>query len=71
MESLQLVSCLWFIGLIGLDIELPKIKVSSRLNHVRFVAPPSSPLDTPRCPRGSQRSSVRYKLFPKNEQFTL
>ena len=26
MESLQLVSCLWFIGLIGLDIELPKIK---------------------------------------------
>jgi hypothetical protein len=27
MESLQLVSCLWFIGLIGLDIELPKINV--------------------------------------------
>ena len=27
MESLQLVSCLWFIGLIGLDIELAKIKV--------------------------------------------
>ena len=26
MESLQLVSCLWYIGLIGLDIELPKIK---------------------------------------------
>ena len=27
MEIVQLVSCLWFIGLIGLDIELPKIKV--------------------------------------------
>jgi hypothetical protein len=55
MEIVQLVSCLWFIGLIGLDIELPKIKVLSRPNHVRSALP-SSPLDTPRCPRGSQRS---------------
>jgi hypothetical protein len=43
MECLQLVSCLWFIGLIGLDIELPKIK-SDLDKHVRFAAPPPSPL---------------------------
>jgi len=29
MESLQLVSCLWSIGLIGLDTELPKINLIS------------------------------------------
>ena len=44
MESLQLVSCLWSIGLIGLDTELPKINLYLNLNHVRSVAPPSSPL---------------------------
>ena len=29
MESLQLVSCLWSIGVIGLDTELPKINLIS------------------------------------------
>jgi hypothetical protein len=57
------VVCLWFIGLIGLDIELPKIKVSSQPNHVCFVASPSSPLDTPRCPRESQHCWI-WTLFP-------
>jgi hypothetical protein len=39
MESLQLVSCLWSIGLIGLDIKLQKIK--SYLNETCALRSPS------------------------------
>ena len=39
MESLQIVGCLWSIGLIGLDIKLPKIK--SYLNRTCALQCPS------------------------------
>jgi len=53
MESLQLVGCLWSIGLIGLDIKLPKIK--SYLNKtcaLQCSSPVSSSihLDAPGVP---------------------
>jgi len=43
MESLQFVGCSWFIGLIGLVSDSPRIK-SSQPNYVRSLAPPLSPL---------------------------
>jgi hypothetical protein len=43
MESLQFVGCSWFIGLIGLVSDSPRIN-SSQLNYVRSHAPPLSPL---------------------------
>jgi hypothetical protein len=53
MESLQLVSCLWSIGLIGLDIKLPKIQ--SYLNKTCALQCPSpvsssTHLDAPGVP---------------------
>jgi hypothetical protein len=51
MESLQLVSCLWSIGLIGLDTELPKINLIStkRCTSARNVSS-SIHLDAPGVP---------------------
>ena len=41
IESPRFVSCSWFIGLIGLDTELPKIKII--LNQYTRANPHSSP----------------------------
>jgi hypothetical protein len=43
MESLQFVGCSWFIGLIGLVSDSPRIN-SSQPNYVRSHAPLLSPL---------------------------
>ena len=53
MESLQLVSCLWSIGLIGLDTELPKINLISTKRCTSARNPPVSSsihLDAPGVP---------------------
>ena len=67
MESLQLVGCLWSIGLIGLDIELPKIK--SYLDRTMCDPQPLPRLlqHTPRCPRGSQRSSIYLQVAVRRD----
>ena len=44
MESLQFVGCSWFIGLIGLVSDSPKINLP-KLKHVCDPAPPLSLLD--------------------------
>ena len=44
MESLQFVGCSWFIGLIGLVSDSPRIN-SPKTEHVCLPAHPLSPLD--------------------------
>jgi len=44
MESLQFVGCSWFIGLIGLVSDSPKIN-SPKTDYVCDPAPPLSLLD--------------------------
>ena len=44
MESLQFVGCSWFIGLIGLVSDSPKINLP-KTEHVYNATPPLSLLD--------------------------
>ena len=71
IESPRFVSCLWFIGLIGLDTELPEINLISTSMLMYTPTRPRYPLAT-RCPRGmsySYHDSGHYIFYPSSLLF--
>jgi hypothetical protein len=59
MESLQLVGCLWSIGLIGLDIKLQKIK--SYLNKTCVL----------QCPSPVSSSGTKFCFCKNNKRIII